>query len=127
MHGLYPSARVVTVANRPNLAWRAKLGLEPGLDRLEQPEPHGAVVALERDDEAHAPMIGRIGVTRPGADAGKGAGLERGAVAAAEQAGIGLEQVQELGEAARREAIVAADTRALNEMYGVGGAVGGGA
>src|SRR5262245_62324113 len=70
-------------------------------------------------------MSGRIGVARQSADAGKGAGLEEGAVAAAEQAGMGLEQVQQLGEAAGREAIVAADARALDEMDGIGEAVGG--
>src|SRR3990170_2959048 len=103
----------------------SELRLKPGLDGLEQPEAHRAVVALERDHEAHPPVLGGVGIARQGADAGKGAGLEEGAVAAAEQGGMGLEEVEHLGEAARREAVAAADARALLKMDGLGEAVGG--
>src|SRR5262249_9228494 len=95
-------------------------GLKPGLDGLEQPETHGAVVAPERDHEAHSPMTGGAGIARQGADAGKGSRLEEGAVAAAEQGRMGLEEIQHLGEAAGREAVVAADARAFLAMDGIG-------
>src|SRR5215216_6565315 len=65
-------------------------------------------------------MPGGVGIARQGADAGKGAGLVEGAVAAAEQGGMGLEEVQQLGEAAGREAVVAADARPFLEMDGMG-------
>src|SRR4051794_31058254 len=45
-------------------------------------------------------MLGSVCITRQGADAGKGAGLEQGAVAAAEQRGMGLEEVQQLRKVA---------------------------
>src|SRR5215211_3743531 len=99
---------------------RARLRLKPGLDGLEQPETHRAVVALERDHEAHSPMPGGVGIARQGADAGKGAGLEEGAIAAAEQGGMRLEEVQQPSEAAGREAVVAADARPFLEMDGIG-------
>ena len=54
-------------------------------------------------------MVGGVGIARLGADAGNGAGLEERAVAAAEQGGMGLEEVQQLGKAAGREAVAAAD------------------
>ena len=63
-------------------SWRRRVSLQPGLDGFEQPEAHRAVVACERDHEAHSPMLGGVGIARQGADAGKGAGLEAGAVAA---------------------------------------------
>ena len=63
-------------------------------------------------------MFGGVGIARQGANAGKGAGLEAGAVAGAEQAGMGLEEVQQLGKAAGREAVAAADARAFLEMDG---------
>src|SRR5829696_8297179 len=68
-------------------------------------------------------MLGSVGIARQGADAGKGAGLEVGAVAAAEQGGMGLEEVQQLGNAAGREAVAAADARAFLELDGLGEAV----
>src|SRR5512147_1979434 len=68
-------------------------------------------------------MVGGVGIARQGADAGNGAGLEERAVAAAEQAAIGLEEVQQLGKAAGREAVAAADARAFLEMDGLGEAV----
>src|SRR5262249_57386885 len=65
-------------------------------------------------------MRGGVGIAREGADAGKGARLEEGAVAAAEQGRMGLEEIQHLGEAAGREAVVAADARPFLEMDGIG-------
>ena len=102
---------------------RMPLRLQSGLYGFEQPEAHRAVVACERDHEAHAPMFGGIGIARQGADSGKGAGLEAGAAAAAEQGGMGLEEMQQLGKAAGREAVAAADTRAFLKMEGLGEAV----
>ena len=54
-------------------------------------------------------MLRSVGIARQGADAGKGAGFEAGALAAAEQVGMGLEEVQQLGKATGREAVAAAD------------------
>src|SRR5947207_6147172 len=68
-------------------------------------------------------MPGGVGIARQGADAGKGAGLEEDAVAAAEQGGMGLEEVQQLGKAAGRETVAAADARAFLEMDGLGEAM----
>src|SRR5205809_1312536 len=65
-------------------------------------------------------MLGGFGITRQGADAGKGAGLEADAFAAAEQGGMGLEEEQQLRKAAGREAVAAADARAFLEMDGLG-------
>src|SRR3954469_24665105 len=65
-------------------------------------------------------MLGSVCITRQGADAGKGAGLETGALAPAEQAGMGLEEVQQLGKATGREAVAAADARAFLESDGSG-------
>ena len=65
-------------------------------------------------------MPGSVGIAREGADAGKGAGLVEGAVAAAKQGGMGLEEVEEPGEAAGREAVAAADARAFLELDGPG-------
>src|SRR3954449_11708851 len=93
-------------------ARRARLRLQLGPDGFEEPEAHRAVIAGERDHEAHTPMLRSVGIARQGPDAGKGAGLEVGAVAAAEQGGMGLEQVQQLGKAVGREAVAAADARA---------------
>src|SRR5262249_14145796 len=53
---------------------------------------------------------------RKGADAGEGAGLEAGALAAAKQVGIGFEQAQHLVEAACREVVAAADARTFFEV-----------
>src|SRR5687767_8610481 len=86
-----------------------RLRPQPGLYCFDQPEAHPAVVASERDHEAHSPMLGSVRIARQGADAGNGAGLEERAVAAAEQRGMGLEEVQQLGKAAGREAVAAAD------------------
>ena len=61
-------------------------------------------------------MLGGVGIARQGADAGKGAGFEEGAVAAAQQTGMGLEEAQHFGEPARGEAVVAADARALHDV-----------
>ncbi len=52
-------------------------------------------------------MFGSIGIARQGADARKGARLEEGAVAAAEQGGLGLEEVQQLGKTAGRDTVTA--------------------
>jgi len=60
-----------------------RLRLQPRLDGFEQPKAHRAVVACERDHEAHSPMVGGFGIARQGADAGNSAGLEERAVAAA--------------------------------------------
>src|SRR4051812_46133507 len=68
-------------------------------------------------------MLGGVGITRQGADAGKGAGLEAGAFAVAEQRGMGLEEVQQPGKAAGREAVAAADARAFLEWDRFGEAV----
>src|SRR5215207_11183848 len=65
-------------------------------------------------------MLGSIGIARQGADAGEGTGLEEGAVAVAEQRGMGLEEVQQPGKAAGREAVAAADARAFLESDGLG-------
>jgi len=65
-------------------------------------------------------MAGGVGIARQGADAGNSAGLEERALAAAEQRGIRLEEEQQLGEAAGRETISAADARAFLEMDGLG-------
>ena len=63
-------------------SWRRRVSLQPRLDGFEQPEAHRAVVACERDHKAYSPMVGGVGITCQGADAGKGAGLEAGALAA---------------------------------------------
>src|SRR3954470_9155997 len=68
-------------------------------------------------------MLRSVGIARQGADAGEGAGLEVGAVAAAEQGGMGLKEVQQLGKAAGREAVAAADARAFLKLEGPGEAV----
>ena len=70
-------------------ARRARLRLQFGPDGFEELEAHRAVIAWERDHEAHTPMLRSVGIARQGADAGNGAGLELGAVAAAEQGGMG--------------------------------------
>src|SRR5829696_1551124 len=101
----------------------ATLRLQLGLDSFQNPEAHRSVVASERDHEAHSPMLGSVCITRQGADAGEGAGLEQGAVAAAEQGGMGLEEVEQLGKAAGGEAVAAADARAFLELDGFGEAV----
>src|SRR3954451_10006220 len=93
--------------------------LQPGPDGLQQPEAHRAVVACERDHEAHSPVLGCLGKAGQGADAGKGSGLEASAFATAEQVGMGLEEVQQLGKAARRKAVAATDARAFFEMDGL--------
>ena len=67
-------------------------------------------------------MLRSVGIARQGADAGKGAGFEVGAVAAAEQGGMRLEEVQQLGKATGREAVAAADARAFLELTPRGGA-----
>src|SRR4029450_6262036 len=104
------------VALRPT-RW-ARLRLQPGLDSPKQPEAHLAVIARERDHETHPPVAGSVGVARERADPLQGAGLVHTAVMAAEQAGMGLEQLEHFGEAAGGEAVVAAGGRAL---LGVGG------
>src|SRR3954468_11603226 len=104
-------------------ARRARLRVQLGPDGFEEPTAHRAVIAWERDHEAHTPMPRSVGIARQGPDAGKGAGLEVGAVAAAEQGGMGLEQVQQLGKAVGREVVAAADARALLELDGLGEAV----
>src|SRR5829696_2652519 len=101
----------------------ATLRLQLGLDGFEYPEAHRSVVASERDHEAHSTMLGSVCITRQGADAGEGAGLEQGPVAAAEQGGMGLEEAEQLGKATSREAVAAADARAFLEVDGLGKAV----
>src|SRR5688500_656581 len=64
-------------------------------------------------------MFGTVGIACQGADAGNRACLEEGAVAAAEQGGMGLEEVQQPGKAAGREAVAAADPRACVESDSV--------
>ena len=54
-------------------------------------------------------MIGSVGIASHGAYAGNGARLEERAVSAAEQGGMGLEEVQQLCKAAGREAVTTAD------------------
>src|SRR5688572_7938409 len=93
--------------------------LQRRLDGFEQPEAQGVVVAFERDHKAHAPMLGRVGIARQGADTGKGACLEERALAASKQGGVGLKQGQQLSKAAGREAIAAADARAFLEVDGL--------
>ena len=93
------------------------------LDRLEQLVAHRAVVALERDHEAHAPVLGGVGVARQRADAGQGAGLVGAAVAALHQLGVRHEEVEHLGKTAGGEMVATADARALLEIDGIGEAV----
>src|SRR5829696_640604 len=97
----------------------ATLRLQLGLDSFQNPEAHRSVVASERDHEAHSPMLGSVCITRQGADAGEGAGLEQGAVAAAEQGGMGLEEAEQLGKATSREAVAAADAGAFLKVDGL--------
>ena len=97
--------------------------LQLGLDGFEQSEAHRAVVASQRDHEAHSTMLGGVGITRQGADARKGAGLEEDAIATAEQGGMRFKEVQQLGEAAGRETVAAANARAFVEIDGRGKAV----
>src|SRR3954447_26118493 len=130
MYSLTPDARSALGASVADIwdAWgasarRARLRLQLGPDGFEEPEAHRAVIAGERDREAHTPMLRSVGIARQGADAGKGAGLEVGAVAAAEQGGMGLEEVQQLGKAAGREAVAAANARAFFKLDGLGEAV----
>src|SRR5262245_22934127 len=94
--------------------------LQSGLDGLEQPKAHRADVASERNHEAYSPMLGGLGISRQGADARKGTGLEEGAVATAKQSGVRLEEVQKPSKATSREAVAAADARAFLEMDGLG-------
>src|SRR5262245_64593582 len=96
------------------------LALQRGLDCPEQPETHCAVVAPQRDDEAHLPVPGGACVACQRADAFEGAGLVRAAILAAEQVGVGREQAEHLGEAAGHEAVAAADARALLDLDGFG-------
>ena len=93
----------------------AELRLQPGLDRLEQPEAH-LVIARERDHETDPPMGGGVGIAGERADPVHGAALVQAAVMAMEQVGVGREELEHLGEAAGGEAVVAADARAFLEM-----------
>src|SRR5262249_6663214 len=99
-----------------NIDPASALRLQRRLDGPEQPEAHLAVVAPQRDHEAHLPVAGGADVARQRADAVEGAGLVRAAIMAAEQVGVGREKVEHLGEAAGHEAVAAADARALLEM-----------
>src|SRR5687767_13036756 len=65
-------------------------------------------------------MLGGVGIARQGADAGKGTGFKLGAVAVAEQAGMGFEEVQQLGKRAGREAVATANARPFLESDGLG-------
>src|SRR5262249_54217808 len=105
----------------PNSWPRAKL--QPGLDRPEQPEAHLAVIARERDHEADLPMARGVGIARERAHAIHGTGLVQAAVMAAQQARVRREEREHLGEAARRETVVAADARAFLDMNGFGEAL----
>jgi hypothetical protein len=66
-----------------------RLWLQLGLNGFEEPEAHRAVVACERDYEAHSPLFGSVGIARQRADTGNRAGPEEGAGAAAEQGWLG--------------------------------------
>src|SRR5215212_562256 len=68
-------------------------------------------------------MLRSVSIACQGAGAGKCASLELGAVAAPEQGGMGLEEVQQLGKAAGREAVAAANARAFLKMNGLGEAM----
>ena len=68
-------------------------------------------------------MAEGVGIAGERADPLHGAGLVHAAVMAVEQAGVGREELEHLGEAAGGEAVVAADARALLEMDGRGEAV----
>ena len=80
--------------------------LEAALDNFEygitQPAP-----APERNHEAHASVVGRIGVARQSADTRHGAGLVGAAVAALQQLGICHKQIEDLCKALCREPIAA--------------------
>ena len=121
------SIRVLRISGHRGVfdAWgtstrRARLRLQPGLDGFEQPEAHRTVIASEQNHEAHLPMLGSVGIARQRADSGNAARLKQRAIAAAEQGGMGLEEVQQLCKAAGREAVAAADARAFLEMDGLG-------
>ena len=101
-----------------NIDPASALRLQRGLDGPEQLEAHRAVVAPQRDHEARLPVPGGAGVARQRADAVEGAGLVRAAIMAAKQVGVGREQVEHLGETAGREAVAAADARALLKLNG---------
>jgi hypothetical protein len=101
-----------------NIDPASALRLQRGLDGPEQLEANRAVVAPQRDHEAHLPVPGGAGVARQRADAVEGAGLVRTAIVAAEQVGVCREKVEHLGEAAGHEAVAAADARALLELDG---------
>ena len=60
-----------------------------------------------------------VGIAGERANALHGAGLVQAAVVAAEQVGMGREELEHFGEAAGGKAIVAADARALLQMDGL--------
>src|SRR5262249_5265783 len=99
------------------------LELQSRLNGPEQLEAHCAVIAPQRDHEAHLPVCGRVRVAGQRADAVEGASLVRAAIMAAEQVGVGRKKVEHLDKAAGPKAVVAADARALLKMDGFGEAV----
>ena len=64
-------------------------------------------------------MGGGVGIAGERADSVHGAALVQAAVMAMEQVGMGREELEHLGETARREPCIAADAGALLEMDGV--------
>src|SRR5579872_1176572 len=97
--------------------------LQLGLDRPKQPEARLPVIARERDHETDLPMARSVGIAGERADPLHRAGLVQTAVMAVQQAGIGREEIEHFGEAARGEMVVATDPRALLEMDRRGEAV----
>src|SRR5262245_41670720 len=110
--------QVAGTDGRGNVLRWAKLRLQPRLDGAEQPEAHLAVIARERDHETHPAAARGVGIARERADPRQRAGLVHAAVMAAEQAGMGREELEHFGEAAGGKAVVATDAGAFLEMDG---------
>ncbi len=117
-----PSPRLRRTLRRRQKHCQRDWGLQPRLDRLEQLEAR-LVIARKRDDETDPSVGGGVGIAGERADAVHGAALVQAAVVAMEQVGMGREQLEHLGETARREPCIAADAGALFEMDGIGKAV----
>src|SRR5262249_27563888 len=109
-----------------NIDPASALRLQRRLDGPEQLEAHLAVVAPQRDHEAHLPVAGGADVARQRADAVEGAGLVRAAIMAAEQVGVGRERVGPWGAAGAKEGVAAVAAGALLERGACGGVGGGG-
>src|ERR1700733_9396972 len=100
------------------LSDQRKRELQPILDCLEELEAR-FVIARKRDDETDPSVGGGVGIAGERADSVHGSALVQAALMAMEQGGMGREELEHLGETARREPCIAADAGALLQMDGV--------